>query len=58
VFSNHFDILILKIIFKKQKNIINIYFNMKNYLKNNHNDSLNLEEVLLLRYAREMSEFT
>ena len=31
---------------------------MKNYLKNNHSDPLNLEEVLLLRYAREMSEFT
>ena len=31
---------------------------MKNYLKNNHNHFLNSEEVLLLRYAREMSEFT
>ena len=35
VFSNHFDVLMLKIIFKKLKNIINIYFNTKNYLKNN-----------------------
>ena len=33
---NYFDALILKIIFKKIKNIILIYFNMKNTLKNNH----------------------
>jgi hypothetical protein len=37
VFSNHFNIMMLKIIFKKQKNIINIYFNTKNYLKNIQN---------------------
>jgi hypothetical protein len=29
--------LISKIIFKNKKNIINIYFNIKNYLKTNHN---------------------
>ena len=29
--------LISKIIFKKLKNIIDMYFNIKNYLKNNHN---------------------
>ena len=38
VFSNHFNVLMLKIIFKKSKNIINIYFNTKNYLKNNQNN--------------------
>ena len=37
MFSNYFDVLMLKIIFKKLKNIINIHFNIKNYLKNNHN---------------------
>ena len=36
VFSNHFNVLMLKIIFKKSKNIIGMYFNTKNYLKNNH----------------------
>ena len=39
MFSNHFNVLVLKIIFKKSKNIINMYFNTKNYLKNNHNYS-------------------
>ena len=29
--------MILKIILKNLKNVINIYFNIKNYLKNNHN---------------------
>jgi len=37
VFSNHFDMLISKIIFNKWQNIIDIYFDTKNYLKNNHN---------------------
>ena len=40
VFSNHFDILMSKIIFKKLKNIIDMYFNMKNYLKSNHNHTV------------------
>jgi hypothetical protein len=34
VFSNHFNVLISKIIFKKYKNIILIYFYTKNILKN------------------------
>jgi len=33
---NRFDVLILTMIFKKLKNIIDMYFCMKNYLKNNH----------------------
>jgi len=33
VSSNHFEVLILKIIFKKYKNITSMYFNIKNYLK-------------------------
>ena len=37
VFSNHFDVLMSKIIFKKSKNIIDIYFNVNNYLKSYHN---------------------
>ena len=37
VFLNHFDVLMSKIIFKKSKNIIDIYFNTKNYLKSNRN---------------------
>ena len=41
VFSNHFDVLMLKIIFKKLKNIINLYFNIKNYLKNKRNYQTN-----------------
>ena len=53
VFSNHFDVLILKIIFKKIKKFILIYFLVKNILKTNQNlktgtikiepDSLNLD---------------
>ena len=35
VFLNHFDILMSKIIFKNKTNIIGMYFDMKNYLKNN-----------------------
>jgi hypothetical protein len=34
---NYFDVLILKIIFKKLKKIILMYFSMKNILKNNYN---------------------
>jgi hypothetical protein len=37
MFSNYFDILRLKIIFKKLKNIILIYFQVKNILKNKLN---------------------
>ena len=37
IFSNHVDVLMLKIIFKKSKNIINVHFNTKNYLKTNRN---------------------
>jgi len=35
MFSDHFDVLILKINFKSKKNIILIYFQTKNTLKNN-----------------------
>ena len=31
-----------KIIFKKSKNIIDMHFNTKNYLKNNHNHTAKL----------------
>ena len=37
VFSNHFDVLMSKIIFKKSKNIIGMYFGTKSYLKSNRN---------------------
>ena len=37
MFSNYFDTLMLKIIFKKLKNIILIYFQVKNILKNKLN---------------------
>jgi hypothetical protein len=40
VFSNHFDMLMSKIYFKKLKNIIGMHFNTKNYLKSNHNYNL------------------
>jgi len=35
-FLNSFNVLMSKIIFKKWKNIIGMYFGTKNYLKNNH----------------------
>jgi len=35
-FLDRFDVLMSKIIFKKWKNIIGMYFGMKSYLKNNH----------------------
>ena len=38
IFLNHFDTLMLKIIFFL-KNIILMYFNTKNSLKNNNNDT-------------------
>jgi len=47
VFLNHFDVLMSKIIFKK--NIINIYFKIKTYLKNNHNHIINYIFLVLLR---------
>jgi hypothetical protein len=37
VFSNHFDVLMSKMIFKKLKNIIDMYFGTKSYLKSNRN---------------------
>ena len=48
VFSNYFDVLILEIIFKKLKNIINIHFNTKNYLKNNNNNTNKQFRISLL----------
>ena len=41
MFSNYFDMLMSKIIYKK--NIINMYFNKKNYLKNNCNHNAKQE---------------
>ena len=35
-FLDRFDVLMSKIIFKKWKNIINMYFGTKSYLKSNH----------------------
>jgi len=35
MFSNYFDVLMSKIIFKNKKNIILIHFQIKNTLKNN-----------------------
>jgi hypothetical protein len=35
-FLDRFDVLMLKIIFKKWKNIIGMYFSTKSYLKSNH----------------------
>ena len=37
VFLNYFDELMSKIIFKNKKISLNMYFNTKNYLKNNYN---------------------
>ena len=37
VFSNYFDVLMSKMIFKKSKNIIDMHFSTKSYLKNNRN---------------------
>jgi hypothetical protein len=37
MFLYYFDALMSKIIFKNKKNIILIYFRVKNTLKNNHN---------------------
>ena len=35
-FLDRFDVLMSKIIFKKWKNIIDMYFGTKSYLKSNH----------------------
>ena len=40
VFLNHFDVLMSKMIFLKWKNIINMYFDMKSYLKSNRNHAV------------------
>ena len=51
-FLDRFDVLISKIIFKKWKNIINMYFSMKNYLKSNHYHTakhvLNLLTIIMI----------
>jgi hypothetical protein len=36
MYSDHFDVLILKIYLKTNKKIILIYFQIKNTFKNNH----------------------
>ena len=46
VFLNHFDMLISKIIFKKSKNIIDIYFSTKSYLKSNRNHNHTAKQIL------------
>jgi len=33
MFSNHFDVLMLKLIFKKKKKIILMYFEMRRHFK-------------------------
>jgi len=47
MFSRHFDILISKLNLKKFKNIILIYFKIKNILKNNnyYNTKLALNHI-------------
>ena len=47
---NCFNTLILKIILKKY--IILIYFNIKNILKNNHNNFLTFHEAILGRFYK------
>ena len=48
MFLNYFNILILKKI-KKLKNIINIYFNTKIYLKHNYNYNIKRALTRLIR---------
>ena len=52
VFLNHFNVLMSKIIFKKSKKFIGMYFDTKNYLKNNRNytvkQTLNRRSVLTI----------
>jgi hypothetical protein len=50
VFSNHFDMLMSKMIFKKQKNIICMYFDMKSYLKSNRNHTTKHKYTLPVLY--------
>jgi hypothetical protein len=42
VFSDHFDVLMSKIILKKQKNIMLMYFQVKNTLKSNRNHTIHI----------------
>ena len=56
-FSNHFDVLISKIIFKKLKTIIDIYFNMKSYLKSNHNHTAKQAQVPTIHCTRKLKMF-
>ena len=46
VFPNYFDVLMSKMIFKKLKNIIGIYFGTKSYLKSNHKSATTLSNKL------------
>ena len=46
IFSDNFDVLILKIIFKNKKNIILIYFEIKNTLKNKTTGTIFLNILL------------
>ena len=52
VFSNHFDMLMSKIIFKKSKNIIDMHFDTKNYLKSNHNHTVKQATRLNVELSR------
>ena len=54
VFLNYFDVLMSKIIFKKLKNIINIYFNTKNYLKTNNNHTVKYVTVVKIRLRQSL----
>jgi len=53
LFSDHFDALILKLIFKKLKKIILMHFQIKNTLKNNHNHTFN--RLLMLKPSIQLS---
>ena len=62
VFSNHFDVLISKIIFKKSKNIIDMHFGMKSYLKSNHNHTAKqalkgLELVIIRKQTKNLTSY-
>jgi hypothetical protein len=52
VFLNHFNLLILKIIFFLK--IIGMYFNTKNYLKNNSNYTIKRAsgKILIIRWLK------
>ena len=51
---DRFDALILKIIFLKWKNIILIYFSMKNILKNNRNHTFKYTLNLILEEQKQV----